>query len=144
MRIPSTTKKPRWYVALSITEAVSSWGSLLKAQESLSQIVDGHVGQRQIKGIVENGPHGPRFVFFTRFPINENDDWVGSDPPLLRSEIVYMCRYQLQTRDRWLSEMDSLPVDRQDFRRDLLAEYSERHLLAEKVIAEQGHLFPEE
>lgn len=146
MRIPKTTQKPRFYVALSLTEAYSSWGSLLEAQASIGRFEETDPYRRKIKGIVENGPLGPRFVFLTRFPVNEHDGWIDpdSEKPILRSEIVQMCRYQIRTRDRWLKEMDLLPDWQQESRKELMAEQEDQYLLAEKVLAEQGHLFPEE
>ena len=146
MRIPKTTQKPRFYVALSLTEAYSSWGSLLEAQASIGRFEEKDPFRSKIKGIVENGPLGPRFVFVTHFPVNEHDEWVDpdGDKPLLRSEIVKMCRYQLRTRDRWLLEMDSRPDWQQQTRKELLSENAEQHALAEKVIADWGAFFPEE
>lgn len=146
MRIPKSTVNPRWYVALSLKEAYSSWGSLLEAHASLGRFEEKDPARRKIRGIVENGPNGPRFVYITRFPVNEHDEWldVESDKPLLRSEIVQMCRYQLHTRDRWLREMDSRPEWQQQTRKELLSENAEQHALAEKIIADWGVFFPEE
>lgn len=146
MRIPKSTSKPRWYVALSLTEAYSSWDSLLEAHASIGRFEEKDPLRRKIRGIVENGPHGPRFVFITRFPVNEHDEWVGldTDRPLLRSEIVQMARAQLATRDRWLKEMPSLQDWQKEVRLELLEESEDQHAAAEKLIAEWGAFFPEE
>lgn len=146
MRIPKTTKKPRWYVAVSLEEAYSSWGSLLEAHASIGRFAEDDPLRRNIRGIVENGPRGPHFVFLTRFPVNEHDVWIDnvSEKPLLLSEIVRMARRQLATRDRWLKEMPTVPEWRQEDRGRILVEYEEIYSLAEKVLAEHGALFPAE
>lgn len=147
MRIPKSTVNPRWYVALSLEEAYSSWGSLLEAHASIGRFEETDPARRKIQGIVENGPDGPRFVFITRFPVNEHDEWVGLDTerPLLRSEIVHMARRQLAMRDRWLAEMPNLcSQDIKDARTVRLVENAEQYALAEKLLTEWGDLFPEE
>jgi hypothetical protein len=62
MRIPASTKRPRWYVATSLEHAFSSWGSLLEAQASIARFPKDDPSCSEIQGIVENGPDGPRFV----------------------------------------------------------------------------------
>ena len=98
MKIPKSTQKPRFYVALSLKEAYSSWGSLLEAQASIARFDEKDPFRSKIKGVVENGPLGPRFVFIARFPVNEHDEWLdlGSDKPILQSEVVTMCRLELR------------------------------------------------
>lgn len=144
MRIPESTLTPRWYVASSRTEGLSSWGSLLEAKASLARMTDAELALQQVKGIVENGPLGPRFVFIARYPINEHDGWVGEgEKSLLRSEIVEMARRQIATRDRWLKEMDSLPDWHRESRVELLEDLADLISESEKVLAEFGGLFPE-
>lgn len=38
MKIPTSTKKSRFYIATSMTEAFSSWSSLSAAQESYNNL----------------------------------------------------------------------------------------------------------
>lgn len=144
MKIPDKSETTRWYTAFSIEEADASWESLEDAQLYVKGLDPTNPECWRIKGIVESGPAGARFIYLTRFPVNEHDDWIdfGGEKSLLRSELVAMCRMQLATRDQWIREMPLLPELRQQLRKELMEERAVQYELAEAVIAAYGHLFP--
>lgn len=145
MKIPIYTQKPRFYVAISLDEAFSSWNTLEEAKGSIARFPQGDPDLRKIGGVVETGcVRSQRWVWRLRTPINEHDEWLESTPPILRSEVVAMVRQQLATRDEWLAEMlrGVLPVWQVEERIRNMKALAPQYALGEQILIDYGDLFP--
>jgi len=72
VRIPSTTVKPRFYVATSEKHAFSSWDALDEAIACIGRF-KGNPDRKQIRGVIETGSSGRTWAHRVPHPVPFKD-----------------------------------------------------------------------